>query len=188
MGVHRCDTSTHTLVWKLDWIDVFCFSKYGIIGQWKNYYVFVDSTSTVKAIWWSRLSLGFFLHCFSLYSYAEKKIRNTFEIILWLKLEHVCVDVTQVLCELELTIRRVKVSTTPDGRVVDLFFITDNKSLSPSPSPPSSIEFPIQIVKKHGWLFHQYKIKHHKITIPVYFSFSLTSALLSWNIFIFEVW
>lgn len=34
-------------------------------------------------------------------------------------------DVTQVLCELELTIRRVKVSTTPDGRVMDLFFITD---------------------------------------------------------------
>lgn len=36
-------------------------------------------------------------------------------------------DVTQVLCELELTIRRVKVSTTPDGRVVDLFFITDTR-------------------------------------------------------------
>lgn len=36
-------------------------------------------------------------------------------------------DVTQVLCELELTIRRVKVSTTPDGRVIDLFFITDTR-------------------------------------------------------------
>ncbi|URE20263.1 ACT domain [Musa troglodytarum] len=34
-------------------------------------------------------------------------------------------DVTEVLCELELTIRRVKVSTTPDGRVVDLFLVTD---------------------------------------------------------------
>ncbi|KAF8396760.1 hypothetical protein HHK36_018391 [Tetracentron sinense] len=34
-------------------------------------------------------------------------------------------DVTQVLCELELTIQRVKVMTTPDGRVLDLFFITD---------------------------------------------------------------
>lgn len=45
-------------------------------------------------------------------------------------LEYVGVDVTQVLCELELTIRNVKVSTTPDGRVLDLFFITDNKSLS----------------------------------------------------------
>ncbi|XP_006661009.1 ACT domain-containing protein ACR10 [Oryza brachyantha] len=38
-------------------------------------------------------------------------------------------DVTRVLCELELTIRRVKVSTTPDGRVIDLFFITDAREL-----------------------------------------------------------
>ena len=35
-------------------------------------------------------------------------------------------DVTRVLCELELMIQRVKVTTTPDGRVMDLFFITDN--------------------------------------------------------------
>ncbi|KAL0913578.1 hypothetical protein M5K25_017047 [Dendrobium thyrsiflorum] len=38
-------------------------------------------------------------------------------------------DVTRVLCELELTIRRVNVSTTPDGRVMDLFFITDTREL-----------------------------------------------------------
>ncbi|KAE9445503.1 hypothetical protein C3L33_22600, partial [Rhododendron williamsianum] len=38
-------------------------------------------------------------------------------------------DVTVVLCELELTIKRVKVSTTPDGRVMDLFFITDTREL-----------------------------------------------------------
>lgn len=38
-------------------------------------------------------------------------------------------DVTQVLSELELTIQRVKVTTTPDGRVLDLFFITDNMDL-----------------------------------------------------------
>lgn len=36
-------------------------------------------------------------------------------------------DVTAVLCELELTIKKVKVSTTPDGRVMDLFFITDTR-------------------------------------------------------------
>ncbi|GAU27222.1 hypothetical protein TSUD_108130 [Trifolium subterraneum] len=35
-------------------------------------------------------------------------------------------DVTKVLSELELTIQRVKVTTTPDGKVLDLFFITDN--------------------------------------------------------------
>ncbi|KAF3952681.1 hypothetical protein CMV_021787 [Castanea mollissima] len=34
-----------------------------------------------------------------------------------------------VLCELELTIQRVKVMTTPDGRVLDLFFITDNMEI-----------------------------------------------------------
>ncbi|CAK7331604.1 unnamed protein product [Dovyalis caffra] len=38
-------------------------------------------------------------------------------------------DVTQVLCELELTIQRVKVTTTPDDRVLDLFFVTDNMDL-----------------------------------------------------------
>ncbi|KAF7823589.1 ACT domain-containing protein ACR9-like [Senna tora] len=38
-------------------------------------------------------------------------------------------DVTQVLCELELTIQKVKVTTTPDDRVLDLFFITDNMEL-----------------------------------------------------------
>ncbi|CAH9073069.1 unnamed protein product [Cuscuta europaea] len=38
-------------------------------------------------------------------------------------------DVTRFLCELELSIERVKVTTTPDGRVVDLFFIKDNLEL-----------------------------------------------------------
>ncbi|KAL9268000.1 ACT domain-containing protein [Drosera capensis] len=35
-------------------------------------------------------------------------------------------DVTQVLVVLELKIESVKVTTTPDGRVLDLFFIRDN--------------------------------------------------------------
>jgi UTP:GlnB (protein PII) uridylyltransferase len=34
-------------------------------------------------------------------------------------------DVTHILSDLELIIHRVKVCTTPDGKVVDLFFITD---------------------------------------------------------------
>eukprot|EP00268_Persea_americana_P063122 TRINITY_DN8153_c0_g1_i8.p1 TRINITY_DN8153_c0_g1~~TRINITY_DN8153_c0_g1_i8.p1 ORF type:complete len:421 (+),score=57.71 TRINITY_DN8153_c0_g1_i8:132-1394(+) len=38
-------------------------------------------------------------------------------------------DVTQVLSDLELTIHRVKVSTMPDSRVMDLFFITDGMEL-----------------------------------------------------------
>lgn len=47
-------------------------------------------------------------------------------IVLFILLFDVVLDVTEVLCELELTIQRVKVTTTPDGRVLDLFFITDN--------------------------------------------------------------
>ncbi|KAL5581050.1 hypothetical protein UlMin_013492 [Ulmus minor] len=38
-------------------------------------------------------------------------------------------DVTQVLSELELSIQKVKVTTTPDDRVLDLFFVTDNREL-----------------------------------------------------------
>ncbi|XP_047306467.1 ACT domain-containing protein ACR10-like [Impatiens glandulifera] len=36
-------------------------------------------------------------------------------------------DVTKVLNELELTIRRVKVSTTPEERIVNLFFVIDTR-------------------------------------------------------------
>ncbi|RZC83965.1 hypothetical protein C5167_046753 [Papaver somniferum] len=38
-------------------------------------------------------------------------------------------DVTKVFCELELTIQRVKVMTTPDDKVMDMFFVTDNLEL-----------------------------------------------------------
>ncbi|CAM8978393.1 unnamed protein product [Rhodiola kirilowii] len=38
-------------------------------------------------------------------------------------------DVTEVLCKLELIIQKVKVMTMPDGRVLDLFFITDGLNL-----------------------------------------------------------
>ncbi|KAI3705147.1 hypothetical protein L1987_75380 [Smallanthus sonchifolius] len=38
-------------------------------------------------------------------------------------------DVTKVLCELDLSIQRVKVTTTPDGKVLDLFFVTDAMDL-----------------------------------------------------------
>lgn len=39
-------------------------------------------------------------------------------------------DVSAVLSELELTIKKVKVSTTPDGKVIDMFFITDTRCKS----------------------------------------------------------
>lgn len=45
----------------------------------------------------------------------------------WFTFFPVWADVTRVLCELELIIKKVKVSTTPDGKVMDLFFITDTR-------------------------------------------------------------
>ncbi|XP_078427553.1 ACT domain-containing protein ACR10-like [Wolffia australiana] len=38
-------------------------------------------------------------------------------------------DMSEVLCKLELIIRRVKVSTTADGQVVDFFFVIDTREL-----------------------------------------------------------
>ncbi|KAL7584507.1 ACT domain-containing protein ACR10 isoform X1 [Lactuca sativa] len=38
-------------------------------------------------------------------------------------------DVTKVLCELELSVKRVKVFTAPDGTVMDLLFVTDTREL-----------------------------------------------------------
>lgn len=55
-----------------------------------------------------------------------EQIRYIFQLFWFFAFSHL-VDVTEVLCELELTIKRVKVSTTPDGRVMDLFFITDTR-------------------------------------------------------------
>ncbi|WVZ08117.1 hypothetical protein V8G54_021463 [Vigna mungo] len=34
-------------------------------------------------------------------------------------------DINEILCNLELIIQRVKAMPTPDGRVLDMFFITD---------------------------------------------------------------
>ncbi|CAH1443802.1 unnamed protein product [Lactuca virosa] len=38
-------------------------------------------------------------------------------------------DVTKVLCKLELSVKRVKVFTAPDGTVMDLLFVTDTREL-----------------------------------------------------------
>ncbi|XP_051130345.1 ACT domain-containing protein ACR10 [Andrographis paniculata] len=55
-------------------------------------------------------------------------------------------DVTEVLCELELTIERVKVSTTPDGKVVDLFFVTDTRELLHTNSRKDDACFHLKLV------------------------------------------
>jgi len=39
-------------------------------------------------------------------------------------------DVTEVLYKLEINIEKVKISTTPDGKVMDLFFVTDTRYIN----------------------------------------------------------
>lgn len=41
-------------------------------------------------------------------------------------------DMTQTLWELELTIQKVNVSTSPDGKAIDFFFVTDNRNELPA--------------------------------------------------------
>ncbi|KAI3522858.1 hypothetical protein L1887_00910 [Cichorium endivia] len=55
-------------------------------------------------------------------------------------------DVTHVLCDLELVIQRVKVSTTPDGMVMDLFFITDTRGLLHTPERKQDTYDQIKVV------------------------------------------
>ncbi|KAH7861415.1 hypothetical protein Vadar_025829 [Vaccinium darrowii] len=61
----------------------------------------------------------------TIFGQADKPLRRTIIGNLPFQQLH---DVTVVLCQLELMIKRVKVSTSPDGRVMDLFFITDTRS------------------------------------------------------------
>ncbi|RXH94207.1 hypothetical protein DVH24_023891, partial [Malus domestica] len=59
----------------------------------------------------------------------EPKPPDVFLLKFWCSYERDALlhDVTEVLFELELTINRVKVLIAPDGRVMDLFFVTDTR-------------------------------------------------------------
>ena len=56
-------------------------------------------------------------------------------------------DVTVVLCELEFTIKRVKISTAPDGRAMGLFLILKGKKMT---GPKSEDETGKKHVMKRG--------------------------------------
>ncbi|XP_044474021.1 ACT domain-containing protein ACR10-like [Mangifera indica] len=106
-------------------------------GKWCYIVFWVIGNSTTR---WSLLKkrlLGVCPSCYSasgiLYYGAELQSPKPPDVFL-LKLccldrKGLLHDVTKVLCELELTIKKVKVSTTPDGRVMDLFFVTDTREL-----------------------------------------------------------
>ncbi|CAO2840615.1 unnamed protein product [Amaranthus hypochondriacus] len=105
-------------------------------GKWCYIVLWVVPYSTINVVRWVNLKERLVSVCPSCslsYYYAPPAPRKTSPLYL---LKFCCLDrrgllydVTHVLCELEFSIERVKVTTTPDGRVLDLFFITDNLEL-----------------------------------------------------------
>ncbi|KAL9238795.1 hypothetical protein vseg_013172 [Gypsophila vaccaria] len=105
-------------------------------GKWCYIVLWVVPHSSIRTVLWANLKerlVSFCPSCSLSYYYAPPAPRKSSPLYL---LKFCCLDrrgllhdVTQVLCELELTIERVKVTTTPDGRGLDLFFITDNLNL-----------------------------------------------------------
>lgn len=107
-------------------------------GIWCYIVLWVVPHSSSLIVRWSNLKnrlLSVCPSCTSLSFYLDQPATRPVSSPVYL-LKFFCVDrngllhdVTQVLSELELIIQRVKVMTTPDGRVLDLFFITDNMEL-----------------------------------------------------------
>ncbi|XP_078436462.1 ACT domain-containing protein ACR9-like [Wolffia australiana] len=103
-----------------------CFCVFWVLPCWTN----------GKKVQWGRLKSRLLSACPSLpipFFHDPSSLPTNAQLFL---LKILCLDrkgllheVTQVLSELELRIQRVKVSTTPDGGVVDLFFISDSREL-----------------------------------------------------------
>lgn len=101
-------------------------------GKWCYVVLWVVPHSSTETVRWANLKERLVSECPSCslsYYYTPPAPRKASPLYL---LKFCCLDrrgllydVTQLLSELELTIQRVKVMTTPDGRVLDLFFITD---------------------------------------------------------------
>ncbi|KAI4368825.1 hypothetical protein MLD38_017339 [Melastoma candidum] len=106
-------------------------------GKWCYIVLWVLPHSTSLIIRWSNLKRRLLSVCpaqsaqFFLDHHRTNPSSSPVYLLKFLSLDRkeLLHDVTQVLCELELTIQRVKVTTTPDGKVLDLFFITDNLDL-----------------------------------------------------------
>ncbi|KAL5716646.1 ACT domain-containing protein acr9 [Ranunculus cassubicifolius] len=105
-------------------------------GRWCYIVLWVDSNnpSITNVVRWENLKerlVSVCPSCLSPFIYFNPQPNPPKPSPVYL-LEFCCVDrkgllhdVTQILSELELLIQRVKVMTTPDDKVVDLFFITD---------------------------------------------------------------
>ncbi|KAK3232206.1 hypothetical protein Dsin_004087 [Dipteronia sinensis] len=109
-------------------------------GSWCYIVLWVEPHSSSCRVDWESLKnrlLSVCPSCMGSYylSIVKNRPSNSSQPSLYL-LKYCCIDrkgllhdITKILTELEFTIQRVKVMTTPDGRVVDLFFITDEREL-----------------------------------------------------------
>ncbi|KAL8129908.1 hypothetical protein V2J09_019063 [Rumex salicifolius] len=107
-------------------------------GKWCYILLWVVPHSSSCLVHWSSLKERLLSVCpppFSLPFYQHQQ-RNLCKSQALYLLTFCCLDrrgllhdVTHVLMELELSIENLKVTTTPDGRVLDLLFITDNMDL-----------------------------------------------------------
>ncbi|MCL7033102.1 hypothetical protein MKW94_029798, partial [Papaver nudicaule] len=106
-------------------------------GRWCYIVLWVIPDSTMTDERWASLEerlLSVCPSCLASFYYIQQSSCSTPTPVYLLKfccLDHkgLLHDVTHVLFDLELTIQRVKVMTTPDDKVMDLFFITDTLEL-----------------------------------------------------------
>ncbi|GAA0160072.1 hypothetical protein Leryth_002592 [Lithospermum erythrorhizon] len=105
-------------------------------GKWCYVVLFVAARPSSSTVDWESLKTRLLSVCPSPMSnfYFIQQSASSTPVVYLLKIVAVDTtgllhDVTKVLCELELSIQRVKVMTTPDGKIVDLFFITDEMDL-----------------------------------------------------------
>ncbi|KAI3960913.1 hypothetical protein MKW98_019114 [Papaver atlanticum] len=106
-------------------------------GRWCYIVLWVIPDSTMTDERWASLEerlLSVCPSCLASFYYIQQSSCSTPTPVYLLKFccldrKGLLHDVTHVLFDLELTIQRVKVMTTPDDKVMDLFFITDTLKL-----------------------------------------------------------
>ncbi|PON75654.1 ACT domain containing protein [Trema orientale] len=102
-------------------------------GRWCYIVLWVVPTPNSRQVDWESLKTRLSSYCpscaFPVYFNQQSTIPSPSPVYLlkfwYLDRKGLLHDVTKVLCELELVIQRVKAMPTPDGKVLDLFFVTD---------------------------------------------------------------
>ncbi|KAL4556644.1 hypothetical protein LXL04_034798 [Taraxacum kok-saghyz] len=73
-------------------------------------------------------------------------------------------DVTKVLCDLELTVKRVKVFTAPDGTVMDLLFVTDTRELLHTKKRQEETKSQLKVMLGDNIISFEIELAGHEVT------------------------